>query len=353
MTLKDNQGNAPLHDIAKSSMNCEKMMKDLMAEMPYEFSYGRIPTNFRGETPLHVAASNGRKDKAEFLMEYYTRTQSDPEPEDNYGNKPIHLSAKDPKSIEVLKYFMTKVDEKEPRNNKNDTPLHIAAANGNVEAVKFLVPIVNDIDPENSEQFTPWISAAYAGHLSVIQYLQDYKEDDEYDENYAGTYDDYDDDVRGINSQYTFNGGYDICHVSAANGHIHIVKYVCQYLDCLPITSEGIQPIHLAAEGGYKNIVNYLINSQSANPEVTTKDKYTPLHYAAKEGHLEVVKYLIEERNVNPEPRTNNGFTPLYFAACHFKVGMLVNDYCLPISLHMIFSFLFSCLPKGENRCDQ
>ena len=324
MNAEDNHGNTPLHEIAKSPMKCKEMLDDLMHNKPSRYGYKTLPKNFRGETPLHAAASHGRLDTVKFLMPFYARTREGNQPQDNFGNKPIHLSAQNQQSLGVLKYLMNKVSDKEPRNNVGDTPLHIAAANGNLEAVEFLTPIVSNKETMNSENLTALIKAAIAGHLSVVQYLVHYEDDEEEDGNYDYN-NGYDDNE--IPYEYRFNGGYDIRHVSAANGHIFIVKFLDD-IDFvshpIPITSEGIRPIHLAAEGGYKNVVEHLITRDSTNSEVTTEDNYTPLHYAAKEGHLDIVRYLIEEKNVNPQTKTKDGYTPLYFAACHLKVGMLL-----------------------------
>jgi len=54
-------------------------------------------------------------------------------------------------------------------------------------------------------------------------------------------------------------------------------------------------------------------------------DGRTALHVAAAEGHFEVVKFLLELVSVNPEPQDRWGFTP-HQEAVRFGHTM-VSDY--------------------------
>lgn len=57
--------------------------------------------------------------------------------------------------------------------------------------------------------------------------------------------------------------------------------------------AEGNTPLHLAAGGGFIEVVKELLE-QGASPTVENKQGLTPLHLAAKGGHREVVKLLAE-----------------------------------------------------------
>ncbi|GFR28392.1 uncharacterized protein TNCT_638791 [Trichonephila clavata] len=67
--------------------------------------------------------------------------------------------------------------------------------------------------------------------------------------------------------------------------------------------------LHLAAQDGKLNIVQYLVGEKGANLDAVTSSGSTPLHLAARNGHLEVVKYLID-KEVDLTVKNTNGKTP-------------------------------------------
>ena len=73
----------------------------------------------------------------------------------------------------------------------------------------------------------------------------------------------------------------------------------------------GLTPLVAACEAGHIEVVKYLLERESVDPEQTAKDGTTPLHAAARGGHVEVVQYLIDEKRVNHDSTDKNGFTPL------------------------------------------
>jgi len=75
----------------------------------------------------------------------------------------------------------------------------------------------------------------------------------------------------------------------------------------------GATPLHVAAEYGYSEIVEVLLEHGAA-PNIREKYGDTPLHYAAMFGNSKVVEVLLEH-GADPNARDDYGATPLHYAA--------------------------------------
>ena len=104
------------------------------------------PRNNNDQTPLDLAELNGKQEVKNFLDEFYKIGNLMDEffvynnQPKNYviGNSFMHWGASKG-HLEVVKYAMKYGDRKEPRNLRGETALHIAAKNGQLEIVKFLM----------------------------------------------------------------------------------------------------------------------------------------------------------------------------------------------------------------------
>jgi len=76
---------------------------------------------------------------------------------------------------------------------------------------------------------------------------------------------------------------------------------------------KGATPLHVAAEYGYSEIVEVLLE-HGVDPNIRDKYGDTPLHYAAVFGNSKVVEVLLE-RGADPNIRDKYGLTPLHYAA--------------------------------------
>ena len=83
---------------------------------------------------------------------------------------------------------------------------------------------------------------------------------------------------------------------------------------------KNINPLHIASEEGYIEVVKYLIEQCHANVEA--KDNYgrTPLHDASIGGKLGVIKYLVERCHANAEAKDKYERTPLSYASMDDKI---------------------------------
>ena len=83
-----------------------------------------------------------------------------------------------------------------------------------------------------------------------------------------------------------------------------------------PVTeeSEDYEPdIFKACKEGKLTSVQYLIEKQNADKEITGNGGKTPLHYACEFGHLLIVEYLIS-KGADIEAKDIYYWTPLHFA---------------------------------------
>lgn len=96
---------------------------------------------------------------------------------------------------------------------------------------------------------------------------------------------------------------------------------------------KGATPLHFAAAGGHKAVVEYLL-SKKADVNAKKKDGVTPLHVAASLGKLEIAKFLLAkgaERNT----ADSKGRTPLTLAGEKGNVEMidLLSGKATPLKL--------------------
>ena len=61
--------------------------------------------------------------------------------------------------------------------------------------------------------------------------------------------------------------------------------------------------MHLAAEGGSLDVINFLLPLFGARVHEKDAYSYTVLHWAAQEGHCQVARHLITEIKLDPQDR--------------------------------------------------
>ena len=98
-----------------------------------------------------------------------------------------------------------------------------------------------------------------------------------------------------------------ILHWAAKYGQKSIIEYVCRFVDERnPHDRWGTTPLHLAAESGYCDIVQFLMQFRSTESLPKSYGVNTPLDMAARSGNLETFKYLITFADYK-DLRANNG----------------------------------------------
>ena len=110
-------------------------------------------------------------------------------------------------------------------------------------------------------------------------------------------------------------------HEAAEDGDIKRVKqHLVEGVDVNAIYKDGWTPLHMAAEGGHREIVDLLI-AKGADINATAGaggdgEGWTPLHEAAEGGHKKVVELLIL-KGADINVKNGDGRTPLDLAIKH------------------------------------
>ena len=109
-------------------------------------------------------------------------------------------------------------------------------------------------------------------------------------------------------------------HEAAAEGNIKRVKqHLVEGVDVNAKFKDGWTPLHMAAEGGHREIVDLLIaKGADINATAGAGDGvgWTPLHEAAEGGHKKVVELLIL-KGADINAKNGDGRTPLDLAIEH------------------------------------
>ena len=151
-------------------------------------------------------------------------------------------------------------------------------------------------------------------------------------------------DLRNVKRLVTFYGidprtvrdctqrNYTPLHWAAVFGHIDIVKFLVEEMNCDVECRDDSRntPLHRAALAGRLNVLQYFIEKRQCDPSFRGYDGRTSLHHACDQGQVNVVKYLVDNKMVDPSGIARRNVTPLHLAAFTGKllvVKVLVEDY--------------------------
>lgn len=266
---------------------------------------------------LHYASEFNSLSVVKFLTNLNTKIDA----LNKNGQTALHIAAKmgHATMVEQLIRYRANVNCQDPFGR---TPLHYAAENGHSSIASILVRCYADVSVEDHRGRTALYLAALNGYVLIVKLLCNDK------------------------SSWTS------LHFAAVFGSIDISMLMCD-LESSSINkknADGDLPLHLAAQHGYVEIVEILLNkSQKINSK--NGKRQTALHLASKHGHLKIVELLLDrklrsylEKNVsvnlrimygsgiahfkkNRDLNVNgvdvDGRTPLYFATMHNHVKIV------------------------------
>lgn len=270
--------------------------------------------NSQGQTPLMVAALNGRPEIVKFLIEngadknlvtqnkwsalHYACingpmesvelliTKENVNAQTDLGFTPLLIACTFGKT-EIAKLLIGKGAKTDISDHSKSIALHVACMFGNKELVALLITEEN-INAQTSEGFTPLMLACSKGRTEIGKYL-------------IG---------KGAKTDILDQNKWSVLHVACKYGNKDLVERLVTAENINKQTSQGLTPLMIACMKNHVEIVKSLLN-RGANKDIVDGRKNNALSYSITGGYIEVVKLLVTQDNVN---RAVDGFTPLMIA---------------------------------------
>ena len=136
--------------------------------------------------------------------------------------------------------------------------------------------------------------------------------------------------AQGVKVEATNHKGYTALDLAAQKGYLEIVQHLVeeQGAKINRADKHGWLPLHSAACNGYKEVVQYLVEHPDTNVNVQNRWRSTILHLAAQYNHLEIVQYLVGDERMTINAIDDCGFTTLHqttFRGCAKVAGQLIE----------------------------
>ncbi|KAI3387547.1 hypothetical protein SNEBB_006262 [Seison nebaliae] len=134
----------------------------------------------------------------------------------------------------------------------------------------------------------------------------------------------------------TVNDGNNLVHLAAKKGHVDVLNHLLMDLKCDYKISNNLKQniFHiLAIEGNLDGI--RLLLTLKADPELVDAEGRTPIHLAAEYGHNDVINYLIDEFKCNVTSRAADGSTLMHIASERGHLNTALLFMKRGIALHM------------------
>ncbi|XP_067660836.1 ankyrin repeat domain-containing protein 50-like [Haliotis asinina] len=301
INLVDKFGSNILH-LASLGGDVE-VMKHVLSKNMLDIN-GRVTC---GKTAVMMAAENRHKEMVEFLVDQ----GADVSLVDGTGDNILHCACRGG-NAEVVKYILLqeKVDINSLGHHQK-TPLMIAGERGHTEVLQLFLHraccdgradvvkellLLNlvDINRRGRQRMTSVMLAAKHGHIEVVELLIKY----------------------GADLTLKDEKSNNILHIASDGGQFDVMKYVLS-LNSVNVNIRGRggrRPVMIAAEKGYKEMVELLVRHK-ANLLLGDRRGDNTLHRACNGGHFDVVKYILSLNSVDINSRGWNGRRPVMIAA--------------------------------------
>ncbi|CAM8927755.1 unnamed protein product [Rhodiola kirilowii] len=278
------------------------------------FNHARISDN----TLLHVATENGCARIARLIAQRFPFLMA--QKNSNDGDTPFHIVTRDGDNsvfealIEILTEYIKSLPSNDEESDRSDGALQVQNNEGNTalhEALihrrKSMSHHLAKICPKheafvlNNENKSAVYLAVEAGYKNCVKILL--AEAANHDQRL----------------QEKASNGESVLHAAAKGQSLDILEMITSKLPSLMdlIDHKGKNILHLAAESGKCNVVNYLLKHIWSKKLVNQKDHdgNTPLHLASLHSHPHIVSALTWDKRTQVKLLNNKGHTAIDVAS--------------------------------------
>ena len=188
------------------------------------------------------------------------------------------------------------------RDADGDTLLHLAIISGHVMLAKVFIEVAPWTDCLNiyndKLRQTPLHLAVLMKQVEIVRLLLD----------------------NGANPEMCDHKGDTALHIACRSGNLTMVNEILKQRESRPKQNldvrnyEGQTCLHVAVLGGYKKIVDTLLEAGADVNVGDGKSGATALHLAAKGNKRDIISLLLQQHDITIDKKMYNGVTPLMIA---------------------------------------
>lgn len=243
--------------------------------------------NTKGETPLHYAATLGRRSPGDALIKAGANVNA----KDDNGWTPLHVCGKYGQKYMVSLFTIARANVN-ARSNYGGTPLHVAAFYDQAGTAEALIGKGADVNAKDNDGGTPLNIAVHFDKESMADLLV----------------------AKKANVNIANDSGDTPLHVAIREGHFRLVRLLLDSgADVNARNKQGETSFHLIVRTGQQGLTQQMLD-KGADVNIQNNDGETSLHLAARRDNVDLVKLLLD-KNAQINATSASGETPLHLAA--------------------------------------